>query len=193
VDKSLNLLQTILDHNHSFVEEKKYEPFLTDKLPSKRYVVISCMDTRLVELLPASMDIRNGDVKLLKTAGAIVSHPFGSVMRSILVAVYELGAEEIFLVGHYDCGMGNIKSKELIDKMINRGISQETLNTITTSGIDVDSWLKGFESVQENVKNSVNVIRNHPLLPDIPVHGLIIDPKTGRLDLVDEGYYAVSK
>jgi carbonic anhydrase len=33
------------------------------------------------------------------------------------------------------------------------------------------------------------VIKNHPLLPkDIPVHGLVIDPKTGKLDLIVNGY-----
>lgn len=146
------------------------------------------MDTRLIELLPASMDIRNGDAKVLKTAGAIVSHPFGSVMRSILVAVYELGAEEVFLVGHYDCGMNNINSNGLKKKMMERGISHQTLHTIDSSGINIESWLRGFDSVQDSVKSGVRIIRNHPLLPQIPVHGLIIDPKTGRLDLIDEGY-----
>ena len=63
------------------------------------------MDTRLVELLPKAMGIRNGDVKMIKIAGAVVSHPFGSVMRSILVAVYQLGADEIAVVGHHGCGM----------------------------------------------------------------------------------------
>ena len=43
-----------------------------DKFPQKKMIIISCMDTRLVELLPKSMNIRNGDTKNLKTAGAIV-------------------------------------------------------------------------------------------------------------------------
>ena len=47
------------------------------------------------QLLPRAMDFRNGDVKVIKNAGAIVSHPFGSVMRSILVAVYELTVAEV--------------------------------------------------------------------------------------------------
>jgi carbonic anhydrase len=188
VVSKLSLLHEILEYNRVFVEEKKYEPYLTGKLPSKRYVVISCMDTRLIELLPASMDIHNGDVKLLKTAGAVVSHPFGSVMRSILVAVYELAADEIFVVGHYDCGMSSVNPKRMKEKMLERGINKEILRTLDASGIDIERWLKGFDSVQDSVKNSVHIIRNHPLLPTIPVHGLIIDPQSGRLDLVEEGY-----
>jgi hypothetical protein len=39
------------------------------------------------------------------------------------------------------------------------------------------------------VCNSVDIIRNHPLTPqEVPVHGLIIDPNTGLLDLVVDGY-----
>src|SRR5438132_5485588 len=98
------LLAEILDHNRSFVDRKEYEAFRTDQFPNKRLVVLSCMDTRLVELLPRAMGFRNGDVKMVKNAGAIVSHPFGSVMRSILLAIYELNAAEGVVVGHSGCG-----------------------------------------------------------------------------------------
>ena len=74
-----------------------------------KMVIISCMDTRLVELLPKAMNMRNGDVKIIKVAGAVISHPFGSIMRSILVAVYELGADEVCVVGHHDCGMAKFR------------------------------------------------------------------------------------
>ena len=53
------------------------------------------MDTRLTALLPAALGIKNGDVKMIKNAGGVISHPFGSVIRSLLVAIFELGVEEI--------------------------------------------------------------------------------------------------
>ena len=43
--------------------------------------------TRLVELLQKSMNLGDGDVKIVKNAGAIVNHLVGSIMRSILVAL----------------------------------------------------------------------------------------------------------
>src|SRR5580700_9346215 len=101
----MSILSDILSHNALFVEQREYEPFLTDVFPDKKLVVLTCMATRLVELLPRAMNIRNGDAKIIKNAGAIVSHPFGSVMRSLLVAVYELMAGEVAVVGHYGCGM----------------------------------------------------------------------------------------
>ena len=62
----MSLLEEILEFNEKFVENEEYEKYRTDKFPQKRMVIISCMDTRLVELLPQSMNIHNGDVKFLK-------------------------------------------------------------------------------------------------------------------------------
>ena len=183
------ILSDILDHNATFVARREYEAFLTDRFPDKKLVILTCMDTRLVELLPRAMGVRNGDIKLIKNAGAIVSHPFGSVMRSILVAVYELGAAEVAVVGHYGCGMTGLSCARVLDKARERGVSDETLAMLKNSGIDLERWLTGFDRVETGVTGSVAVIRNHPLVPrDVPVHGLLIDPETGKLDLLVDGY-----
>ena len=184
----MSALPEILAHNARFVADKEYEPFLTSPLPNKRLVIITCMDTRLVELLPKAMGIHNGDVKMIKIAGAIVSHPFGSVMRSILVAVYQLGAEEIAVVGHHGCGMTGLSPGDVLDKAHQRGIAPDTFTTLDHAGVDLRKWLTGFESPQAGVLASVDMIRKHPLLPkDIAVHGLVMHPETGRLDVLTTG------
>jgi carbonic anhydrase len=147
------------------------------------------MDTRLVELLPRAMGFRNGDVKMVKNAGAIVSHPFGSVMRSILLAIYELNAAEIVVVGHSGCGMTGLSCERVIDKARARGVSEDVLATLAHAGINLKQWLTGFASVEDGVRESVGVIRNHPLLPrDVPVHGLMMDSESGGLKSVVDGY-----
>lgn len=187
----MSLLGEILDHNSAFVARREYEAFRTDRFPNKKLVVLTCMDTRLVELLPRAMDLRNGDVKVIKNAGAIVSHPFGSVMRSVLVAVYELGAQEIAVVGHHGCGMLGLSGERVLGKAVSRGVSPEVLRTLQRSGIDLGAWLTGFDCVEAGVRASVGMIREHPLLPPgVWVHGLLIDPETGKLDLVTDGYAA---
>ena len=189
----MNTLDEILAHNREFVEKKEYTPYKTDKFPDKKMVVISCMDTRLVELLPKAMNISNGDVKIIKTAGAIVNHPFGSVMRSVLVAVHALGAEEVFVVGHEDCGMSTIDPDVFISQMKDNGVPEETFQTLENVGIKVNDWVKGFSNVQESVNGSVQLIKNHPLIPShIPVTGMVIHPETGRLSVVADGYEAAS-
>ena len=181
-------LNEILNYNKSFVDYKMYEPFITTKFPDKRIVILSCMDTRLVELLPKAMNLRNGDVKVVKSAGAIVNHPFGGIMRSLLVAVYELMAEEVYIIGHYDCGMSAIDPDSMIGHMKDRGVKQDVIDLITYSGVDLREWLRGFGDVQTSVRKSVEIVRSHPLMPkEVPVHGLVIDPGTGRLDLVTDG------
>src|SRR3977135_3372051 len=101
----MSKLPEILAFNQKFVATRAYEPYITDRYPDKKIVIVTCMDTRLTELLPKAMNLKNGDAKFIKIAGAIVAAPFGSVMRSILVAIYSLGAQEIYVVGHHDCGM----------------------------------------------------------------------------------------
>ena len=63
------MIDQIIDFNKSFVESKGYEKYLTDKYPDKKLAVLSCMDTRLTELLPAALGLKNGDAKIIKNAG----------------------------------------------------------------------------------------------------------------------------
>jgi carbonic anhydrase len=188
-DLHMRILDEVLAYNEQFVKDKKYEEFATSKLPNKKMVILSCMDTRLMELLPHALNVKNGDVKLIKNAGAVINHPFGSVMRSILVAVYQLQADEVLVIGHHDCGMGGLKADDMIPNMKKRGVTQKTFDTLEYSGINVQNWLKGFSKVEDSVEHSVNIIKNHPLLPEnTPVHGLVINPETGKLDLIVNGY-----
>ena len=98
------MIDQIIDYNKSFVAQKGYEKYLTDKYPDKKLAVLSCMDTRLTELLPAALGLKNGDAKIIKNAGGLVISAFDSAMRSLIVAIYELGVEEIMVVAHSHCG-----------------------------------------------------------------------------------------
>src|ERR1700722_13238381 len=151
----MSILTEILEHNAKFVENREYEAFLSDRFPNKKLVVITCMDTRLVELLPRAMNVRNGDVMMIKVAGAVVSHPFGSVMRSILVAVYKLDAQEIAVVGHHGCGMVDLNSQDLLQRTGASGVSAEVIKMLIHSGVDLEGWLTGFKRVEDSVLASV--------------------------------------
>ena len=182
-------LYEMLTFNQEFVENKEFEKYQASKYKERKIVVVSCIDARLTDLLPRALNVRDGNAKFIKDAGAIVLHPFGSVMRSIIVAVYELNADEVFIVGHHDCGMSSINPTETIAKMMERGVSPQAIETIGSAGINLQKWLHGFDNVEDSVKASVQTVKYHPLLTrNVPVHGLVIDPKTGKLDLVVDGY-----
>lgn len=183
----MSYIKEVLKFNEKFVEDKQYQLYATNRFPSKKIAVLSCMDTRLTELLPAALNFKNGDIKIIKNAGAVISHPFGSVMRSLIVAVYELGVEEIMVIGHYDCGMQGLEPTKLINKMIERNISKEKINMINYCGVDINKWLKGFDDVETTISETVEIIKNHPLIPDdVKVYGFVIDPETGKLDCISE-------
>ena len=181
------MIDELVSYNREFVKNKGYEKYITNKYPDKKIAIVSCMDTRLTELLPASLGIKNGDVKIIKNAGAIISHPFGSVIRSLMVAIYELGVVEVMIIGHTDCGAKHMNSSEMIEKMKERGIPQERIDMIRYCGINFESWLRGFETSEASVHETVEQIRNHPLIPsDITVRGFVIDSVTGELTPVEE-------
>lgn len=180
------MIDELLRFNKAFVKNKGYEKYITNKYPDKKIAILSCMDTRLTELLPAALGIKNGDVKMIKNAGAIISHPFGSVIRSLLVAIYELGVVEVMIIGHTDCGAKHMNSHEMIERMKERGVHQDQIDMMRYCGIDFESWLSGFETAESSVHETVEQIRNHPLIPhDISVRGFVINSVTGELTPVE--------
>lgn len=179
------MIDEILKFNRDFVENKGYERFQTSKYPDKRIAIVTCMDTRLVELLPAALGIKNGDVKMIKNAGGTITNPFDSTMRSLLVAVYELGVNEIMVIGHTGCGVQGMDAEEMLHLMRERGIDEEHISLMRHCGIDLNSWLHGFTDTPEAINETVDLIRNHPLMAhDVRVAGYIMDSETGRLDKV---------
>ena len=172
----MSKVEEMLLFNRQFVENKDYEKFITTKYPNKKIAILSCMDARLTELLPAALNLKNGDVKLVKNAGALISHPFGSVMRSLVVAIYDLGVDEILVINHYDCGMQSVDPKSMLDKMRARGVSERDLEFIHYMGVDIEGWMKGFADPALSVRETVKLITDHPLIPkDVAVSGYLMD------------------
>lgn len=182
-------LDSILQYNYEFVKDEQYKVFETSKHPEKKILILGCMDTRLIELLPKAMNIKNGDAKIIKNAGGIITDSFGHEMRSIIISVYEFNIDEIYIVGHHKCGVCKLESDYILDKAVKRGISKETINTMKASGINLEKWITGFETVEMSVADSVNIVKNHPLIPkELIVHGMVICPETGKLDVTINGY-----
>ena len=163
------MIDQIVQYNKEFVANKGYEQYRTDKYPDKKLAVLSCMDTRLTELLPAALGLKNGDAKIIKNAGGLVISAFDSAMRSLIVAIYELGVKHVMVVAHSHCGACHMSYDHFHDEML--------------AGIDLNHWLEGFKDTPESVRRTVETIRTHPLVPkDIEVRGFIIDSETGALE-----------
>ena len=181
------MIDEIMEYNRKFVENKGYEPYITSKYPDKKLAILTCMDTRLLELLPAALGIKNGDAKIIKNAGGVIVHPYGSVVRSLLVGILELGVEEVMVIGHTDCGVQGMDGHEMLEKLVERGIDQQHIDIVRHSGIDLERWLGGFESVESSVHETVRSLIEHPLMPkNVRISGFIMDSATGELTRVEE-------
>lgn len=190
-----NTLTEILQANQKFISDlpesyicHSHEecPPNISKYPGRNLAIYSCMDTRLVDFLEPALGIARGEAKVIKAAGNSISHPFGVIIRSLIVAIYELGVKEILVVGHKDCGMSKSTSKDLIDKMLLRGVHPSAIHLIEK---DLKDWVDDFHDPIDNVEHTVAKIRSNPFIPqDVPVHGMLFDPKTGEISIIVNGY-----
>lgn len=180
------MMKEILDYNKAFVEHGEYTPYLTSKYPNKKLAIVTCMDTRLTELLPAALGIKNGDAKIIKNAGGVISHPFGSAVRSLLIAIYELGVTDVMVIGHTDCGVQHMDGEKMLNDMRARGVSDKNMDMVRYFGVELERWLVGFNDVAQAVHSSLDLLRNHPLIPeDVRLYGFVMDSDTGELTAVD--------
>lgn len=177
------LLDEILAHNRRFVEDRE-RPI--SKAPAKKIALFTCMDTRLVDFLESALGLGRGDAKVIKNAGATLIDPGGGVIRSLVVAVHGLGCEEIYVVGHTDCGMAQIVEADFEATMQKRGVPADAIAALQPG---LREWLGAFQDPYGNVKRVAGMIRENRLIPrDVPVHGLMFDSVSGRLELLVNGY-----
>ena len=176
------LLEDIMEANWKFTHEVKLQAL--DHHPRKHLAIVTCMDTRLVEVLEPALGIHRGEAIEIKNAGNFVGDKSCDVIRSLVGAVYMLGVREIAVIGHTNCGMANVDIETVKQRMVNAGVSAKHIDEL-----DLESWLGSFCDEKENVVHTVEMIRRSPYLPhDIPVHGFMMDIDTEELTVVVNGY-----
>jgi carbonic anhydrase len=156
---------------------------LADFAASLPVAALTCIDPRLNALLPEALGIPEKDFIWLRNAGNILTGPLSSTMRSLALGCAVKGAKEIAIIGHTDCQVAKTTAMALIDKLAALGIDRHKLpeNLVEYFGL--------FGSERQNVIRGVDFIRASPIIGSkIPVHGLLIDVKTGRLESIVNGY-----
>jgi len=176
------ILDEIMSANRKFVSEAKL-PVLGHH-PAKHLAIVTCMDTRLLEVLEPELGIRRGEAVEIKNAGNTMTDGCGDVIRSLVGAVYQLGVSEIVVVGHTNCGMAGVDIAGLAAKMRAAGVPDAAI-----AELDLANWIGTFASEEENVIETVKRIKASPYLPAaLPVHGLLLDIRTGELTVLVNGY-----
>lgn len=180
------VIDEILAANETFVG--KHQPAHLSHLPRRRIAIVTCMDTRLTHLFEEALGLHRGDVLQIRTAGATISEGQevnGDLIRSLAGAIYLLGVREVAVVGHTDCGLSHGDLARVTAAMQALGVDPETL---PEKGADLLRWLGTFQDVRENTARTARAIRTSPYLPrGIPVHALVIDVQSGKLEMIERG------
>lgn len=186
------VIDEILAYNEQFVQQHTLP--IIGHAPRKHMAVVTCMDCRLVQMFERALGLERGDVLELRTAGATISKPereggASDLIRSLAGGIYLLGVREVAVIGHTQCGLAHANPTALLASMQALGVDPQQLIEQENLG-DVQgliTWLGAFNDVHVNVREVIDAIRSSPYLPKIPVHGLVIDIETGKLEMVERG------
>jgi carbonic anhydrase len=151
-----------------------------DALP---IAALTCIDVRINPLIPEVLGIPEDQFIWLRNAGNIITGPVSSTMRSLSLACAVKGAEEVAIIGHTDCQVCKTTTTQLLDRLKNLGIERQVLPD------NVNEFFGMFGSERQNVIKACEIVRSSPLIgPKIPVHGLLLDIQTGKLEWLVNGY-----
>lgn len=180
----MRLLEAIIEANHRALagdaDAGLHPAEFEDELP---LVALTCIDPRLNPLLPQVLGVPPERFIWLRNAGNIITGPISSTMRSLALACAIKGGKEIAIIGHNDCLVGKTTTMELIERLRAVGIERHLLPE------NVNEFFGTFASERANVIKAADIVRHSPIIgPRIPVHGLMVDIATGKLDWLVNGY-----
>src|SRR5690348_924559 len=180
----MRLLEAIIDANHRALAGDAnaglHPADFADELP---LIALTCIDVRLNALLPQVLGVPQEQFIWLRNAGNIITGPLSSTMRSIALSCAVKGGKEIAIIGHTDCQVGKTTTMQLLQMLEAMGVKRHLLPE------NLNEFFGVFASFRQNVLKSCALARQSPLIgPKVPVHGLLVDTETGKLEWLVNGY-----
>jgi carbonic anhydrase len=154
--------ERILAENLRYTES--FDRSALSAAPLSGLAILACMDARLD--VEEALGLRTGDAHIIRNAGGLAT---ADAIRSLIVSQQLLGTDEIVVIGHTGCGL----------RGADEGALRERLAAQT--GRTLDLAFGGFEDLDASVRQQVDVLRTHPWIKRVPVHGLVFEVETGRL------------
>lgn len=152
----------LLSENQRFA---RIRPQSFDGIAHAGVLMVTCMDSRLMPL--EMIGLRIGDAKIIRVPGGIVSE---EVVEGIILGGALLEVNRVLIVQHTRCAMAYPKEK-LVQQVWER------------TGMDVANLPNiGILDQEERLKADVQLLREHPLIPEeIHIGGFLYDVDTGLL------------
>src|ERR1700729_1646515 len=147
-----------------------YDPARAEP-PAPRIAIVTCMDPRLTGI-GAMLGLSDADADVIRNAGTVIDD---DSIRSLLVSTKLLGAREIMIINHTDCGMLKFTDAEMEDRL-----RKETGQTPIAP-----ARFYSFTDAEANTKEQIQKARSHPWISrEVPIRGFVYDVHTGRLSEV---------
>src|SRR5919206_2453813 len=132
--------------------------------PARAVAVVACMDSRMPLFQMLGLEV--GDAHVIRNAGGVITE---DVIRSLTVSQHALGTREILLVHHTECGLMSTDDTTFADL-----VEQAT-------GRRPPWAVRAFRDPEDDVRESVRLIRESPYLLSREVRGTVYDVASGRL------------
>jgi carbonic anhydrase len=180
----MRLFEAIIDANHRAIAGDATAGVRVNDFANELPVIaLTCVDPRLNALFPNVLGLPGEQFIWLRNAGNIITGPLSSTMRSIALSCAVKGGKEIAIIGHTDCGVSRTTTTQLLQALEAMGVKRHLLPD------NLNEFFGVFSSFRQNVINSCTIARQSPLIgPKVPVHGLLVDTATGKLDWLVNGY-----
>ncbi len=184
----MRLFEAIVAANHRAVAGDSQAGLRPAEFTSELPVVaLTCIDPRLNALFPNVLGLPAEQFIWTRNAGNIITGPLSSTMRSLALACAVKGGREIAIIGHTDCQVAKTTMMQLLERFAALGIERRLLPE------NLNEFLGLFASERQNVIKCADIVRRSPLIgPKVPVHGLIVDIETGKLEWIVNGYATVA-
>src|SRR5262245_11769548 len=184
--RAMRLFEAIIDANHRAIAGDQnagvHPGDFGEELP---VVALTCIDPRLNALFPNVLALPGEQFIWLRNAGNIITGPLSSTMRSLAMACAVKGGKEIAIIGHTDCQVAKTTTMQLLDRLRAMGVERHMLPD------NLSEYFGLFASERQNVMKAADIVRHSPVIgPKIPVHGLLVDIQTGKLEWLVNGYEA---
>ncbi len=180
----MRLFEAIVDANHRAIAgDANASVRVADFENELPVIALTCIDPRLNALFPNVLGLPGDQFIWLRNAGNVITGSMSSTMRSLALSCAVKGGKEIAIIGHTDCQVGKTTTMQLLEKFEAMGVKRHLLPE------NLNEFFGMFASDRQNVIKSCDFCRRSPLIgPKVPVHGLLVDIETGKLEWLVNGY-----
>lgn len=156
---------------------------------NKKVLILTNIENGSLPILQKVTNVRAENMLTIQNYGTYISHPYGDVMRSVILSIYQENVVEIFVVGT------KVKRTDRVNVPTQLESMKDKLKTLDYllqtcmpefSGGTVEEWLNGNENIIDSIEKSVEIISQHPLVPSyVKVCGLMVNNKDGKPSIVE--------